>query len=75
MLEDTGFVAVYVLGSSKVSVERLQVRQRNFGWPLRWVEGSRLAQMVMRVMTRCDSVNTRGFDVLSSNVAIIEERR
>ena len=75
MLEDTGFVAVYVLGSSKVSVKRLKVRQRNFGWPLRGVEGSRLAQMVVGVTTRCDSVNARGVDVLSSNVAIIEERR
>ena len=47
MLKNSGFVAVNILGSSEVRVKGLEVRQRNFGWPFRWVDGSSLAEMVV----------------------------
>jgi hypothetical protein len=75
LLEYTGFVPVDIMGSSEVSVKRLKVRHRRFGWPIRRVEGSRLAQMVVGITARCDAVNARGVGVLSINVAIVEERR
>ena len=75
LLEYTGFVPVNIMGGSEVSVKRLKVRHRRFSWPIRRVEGSRLAQMVVGITARCDAVNARGVGVLSINVVIVEERR